>query len=81
MFEETLQKGEERREVKSKGEKERYTQMNATFQRIARRNKDFLNEQCKEVEENQRMGNSRDRRDLFKTIGDMKARFMKGWAG
>ena len=72
LSEETLHKGKERREVKSKGEKERYTQMNAAFQRIARRNKYFLNQQCKEVEENQRMGNTRD---LFTKIRDMKATF------
>ena len=55
-----------RREVKSKGEKERYTHMNAEFQRIAKReNKSFLSDQCKEIEENNRMGKTRD---LFKRI-------------
>ena len=55
-----------RREVKSKGEKERYTQVNAEFQRIARRDKKaFLNKQCKEIEENNRMGKTRN---LFKKI-------------
>ena len=57
MSEEALQIAEERREVKGKGERERYTQLNAEFQRIARRDKiALLNEQCKEVEENNRMG-------------------------
>jgi len=55
-----------RRETKSKGEKERYTHLNALFQRIARRNKKaFLSDQCKEIEENNRMGKTRD---LFKKI-------------
>ena len=59
-----------RREVKNKGEKERYTHLNAEFQRIARRNKKaFLNEQCKEIEENNGMGKTRD---LFKKIRDSK---------
>ena len=58
------------REVKSKGEKERYTHLNAEFQRIARRDKkDFLGDQCKEIEENKRMGKTRD---LFKKIRDTK---------
>ena len=57
-----------RKEVKGRGERERYTQLNAEFQRIARRDKKaFLNEQCKEVEGNNRM---RKTRDLFKKIGD-----------
>ena len=57
-----------RREVKSKGEKERYTHLNAEFKRIARRDKkDFLSDQCKEIEENNRMGKTRD---LFKKIRD-----------
>ena len=56
--EEALQIAEERREVKSKGEMERYTQLNAEFQRTARRDKKaFFNEQCKEVKENNKMGN------------------------
>ena len=59
-----------RRETKSKGEKERYTHLNAEFQRIARRDKKaFLNNQCKEIEENNRMGKTRD---LFKKIRDTK---------
>ena len=60
MFEEALQIAEERREVKSKGERERYTQLNAEFQRIARRDKKvFFNEQCIKTEENNRRGNIR----------------------
>ena len=63
----------ERREVKSKGEKERYTHLNAEFQRIARRDKKaFLNDQCKEIEGNNRMGKTRD---LFKKIRDSKGTF------
>ena len=59
-----------RREVKSKGEKERYKHLNAEFQRITRRNKKvFLSDQCKEIEENNRMGKTRD---LFKKIRDTK---------
>ena len=62
-----------RREAKGKGEKERYTHLNAQLQRIARRNKkDFLSDQCKEIEENNRMGKTRD---LFKKIGDLKGIF------
>ena len=59
--------------MKGKGESKRYTQLNAEFQRIARRDKKgFLNEQCKEIEENNRMGKTRD---LFKKIGDIKGTF------
>ena len=62
-----------RREVKSKGEKERYKHLNAEFQRIARRDKKaFLSDQCKETEENNRMGKTRD---LFKKIRDTKGTF------
>ena len=62
-----------RREVKSKVEKERYTHLNAEFQRIAKRNKkDFLSDQCKEIEENNRMGKIKD---LFKKIRDTKVIF------
>ena len=61
-----------RREVKSKGEKERYTHLNVEFQRIARRDKAFLSNQCKVVEENNRMGKTRD---LFKKIRDNKGTF------
>ena len=64
---------EKRSEAKGKGEKERYTQLNAEFQRIARRNKKaFLSDQCKETEENNRMGKTRD---LFKKIRDTKGTF------
>ena len=62
-----------RREVKSKGEKERYSHLNTGFQRIARRDKKaFLSDQCKEIEENNRMGTTRD---LFKKIRDTKGKF------
>ena len=62
-----------RRESKGKGEKQRYIHLNAEFQRIARRNKKaFLNNQCKEIEENNRMGNTRD---VFKKIRDIKGTF------
>ena len=62
-----------RREVKSKGEKERYTHLNAEFERIARRDKKaFLSDQCKEIEENNRMGKTRD---LFNKIRDTKGTF------
>ena len=70
MFEEALQVAEKRREAKGKGEKERYTHLYAEFQRTARRDKKaFLSDQCKEVEENNRMGKTRD---LFKKIRDTK---------
>ena len=73
LSEEALQIAETRREVKGKGERERYSQLNAEFQRRARREKRaFLNEQCKEVEENNRMEKTRD---LFKKIGDIKGIF------
>ena len=73
MSEEPLQIAEKRREVKGKGEKERYTYLNAEFQRIARRDKKaFLSDQCKEIEENKRMGKTRD---LFKKIRDTKGTF------
>ena len=66
LSEEALKVAEKRREVKGKGEKERYTHLNAEFQRIERRDKKaFLSEQCKEIEENNRMGKTRD---LFKKI-------------
>ena len=77
MFEEALKIAEKRREAKGKGEKERYTHLNAEFQRIARRDKKgFLSNQCKEIEENTRMGRYRD---LFKKIRDTKRIFMKRW--
>ena len=69
---EALQIAEKRREVKSKGEKERYRHLNAEFQRIARREKAFLSNQCKEIEENNRMGKTRD---FFKKIRDTKGIF------
>ena len=70
LSEEALQIAEKRREVKGKGEKERYIHLNANFQRIARRDKKaFLGEQCKEIERNNRMGKTRD---LFKKIRDTK---------
>ena len=69
MSEEALQRAEKRREAKDKGDRERYTKLNAEFQRTARRDKKgFLNEQCKEIEENNRMGKTRG---LFKKIGDI----------
>ena len=73
LSEEALQIAVKRREAKSKGEKERYTHLNIQFQRIARRDKKaFLRDQCKEIEENSRMGNTRD---LFKKIRDTKGTF------
>ena len=73
LSEKALQIAEKRREVKGKGERERYTHLNAEFQRIARRDKKaFLSDQCKEIEENNRMGKSRD---LFKKIRDAKGTF------
>ena len=72
---EALQIAVKRREVKSKGQKERYKHLNAEFQRIARRDKKaFLSDQCKEIEENNRMGKTRD---LFKKIRDPKENFMQ----
>ena len=73
LSEKALQTAEKRREVKDKGEKERYTLLNAEFQRIARRDKKpFLSDQCKEIEENNRMGKTRN---LFKKIRDTKGTF------
>ena len=73
LSEEALQIAEKRREAKGKREKERYTYLNAEFQRIARRDKKaFLSDQCKEIEENNRMGKTRD---LFKKIRDTKGTF------
>ena len=79
LSEETLQIAEKRREAKGKGEKERYTHLNAEFQRIARRDKKaFLSGQCKEVEDNNRMGKTRA---LFKKIrDDTREYFMQRWA-
>ena len=70
---EALQIAMKRREVKSKGEKERYKHLNAEFQRIARTDK-LLSDQCKEIEKNNRMGKTRD---LFKKIRDTKGTFMQ----
>jgi len=73
LSEEALQIAEKRREAKGKGEKERYTYLNAEFQRISRRDtKAFLSDQCKEIEENNRMGKITD---LFKKIRDTKGTF------
>jgi len=73
LSEEVLQTAKKRREGKGKGEKERYTCLNAEFQRIARRNKKaFLKEQCKEIEENIRMGTTRD---VLKKMRDAKGTF------
>ena len=73
LSEEALQIAVKRREAKSKGEKERYTQLNAEFQKIARRHKKaFLSDQCKEIEGNIRMGKTRD---LFKKVRDTKGTF------
>ena len=73
LSEEALQIAEKRKEGKGKGEKERYIHLNAEFQRIAKRDKKaFLSDQCKEIEENNRMGKTRD---LFKKIRDTKGTF------
>ena len=71
--EEAVQIVEKRREAKSKGEKKRYTPLNAEFQRIERDKNAFLSNQCKEIEENDRMGKTRD---LFKKIRDTKGSFL-----
>ena len=78
MSEEALQIAEKRREAKVKGKKERDTHLNAELQRIARRDrKAFLSDQCKEIEENNRMGKTRN---LFKKIRDTKGTFHAEWA-
>ena len=78
MSVEALQIAEKRREVKGKGEKDRYTHLNAEFQSIARGDKKaFLSDQCKEMEENNRMGKTRD---LFEKIRDTKGKFHANWA-
>ena len=75
---EALKIAVKKREVKSKGEKERYSHLNAEFQRISSRDKNaFFSDQCKEIEENHRMGNSRD---LIKKIRDTKGAFVQRWA-
>ena len=74
MSEEALQIAENRREVKGKGEEERYNHLNAGFQRIARRDKKaFLSDQCKEIEENNTTGKTRDKLDI------PKGHFMQRW--
>ena len=76
--EEALKIAEKRREVKGKRKKEKYTHLNAEFQRIARRGKKaFLSDQCKEIEENNRMGKTRD---LFKKIRENRGTFIQRWA-
>ena len=78
LFEEVLQTAEKRREAKGKGEKERYTHLNAEFQRETRKDKmAFFGDQYKETEENNRMGKIRDH---FKKISDTKGTFHARWA-
>ena len=78
LSEEALQIAVRRREAKGKGEKERYTHLYAEFQRIARRDKKaFLSDQCKEIDEKNRMGKTRD---LFKKVRDSKGSFHERWA-
>ena len=78
MSKEGLQIAEKRREAKGKAKKERYTHLNAEFQRTARRDmKAFFSDQCKEIEENIRMGKTRD---IFKNIRDTKGNFHARWA-
>ena len=78
LSEEALQIAVKRREAKSNGEEERYKHLNAEFQQIARRDKKtFLSDQCKEIEENNRMGKTRD---LFKKIRYTREHFMQRWA-
>ena len=72
LSQEVLKIAEKRREAKGKDQKERYTHLNAEFQRIAKRDKAFLSDQCKEIEENNRMEKTRD---LFKKIRDSKGAF------
>ena len=77
LSEKALQIAVKIREAKSKGEKKRYTQLNAEFQRIGRREKKaFLSDQCKEIEANSRMGKTKD---LFRKIRDTKGKFMQRW--
>ena len=77
LSEEALQTAEKRKHKKGKGEKERYTHLNAEFQRIARKDKKVISDQCKEIEGNNRMGKTRD---LFKKIRDTKGTFHAKWA-
>ena len=77
MSEEALQIAEEKREVKGRGERERYTQLNVEFQRTTRRDKKaLLNEQCKEIEEDNRKTKTSDH---FKKIGDIEEHLLQGW--
>ena len=79
LSEEALQRAEKRRKVKIKGKKERYTHLNAEFQRIARRyNKAFLSDQCKEIEEKNRMGKTRDLKKK-KKLEIPREHFMQRW--
>ena len=78
LSEEALQIAVKRREEKNKGEKERYKHLNAEFQTIARRDKKaFLSDQCKEIEENNKIGKTRD---LFKNFRDTREHFTQRWA-
>ena len=78
MSEEGLQIAVKRREAKGKGEKERYTYLNADFQRTAKKDKKaFFSDQCKEIEENKRMGKTRD---LFKKVRDNERTLNERWA-
>ena len=78
LFAEALQIAAKRKEANNEGEKERYKHLNADFQRIAKRDKKaFLSNQCKEIEENNRMGRTRD---LFKKTRDTREHFMQRWA-
>ena len=78
LSEQALRIAVKRREVKSKGEKERYKHLNAEFQRIAKRDKKaFLSDQCKDIEEKSRMGKTRD---LFKKLEISREHFMQRWA-
>ena len=78
MLEEALQRAEKRREVKGKGEKERYTLLHAEFQIIARRDKKaFLSDQCKEIQENNGMGKTRE---LYRNLEIPRENFMQRWA-
>ena len=78
MSDEALQIAKERREVKSRGERERYTQLHVEFQRTARRDKKaLLKEECKEIEEDNRKTKTSD---CFQKIGDIKEHLIQGWA-
>ena len=77
MSEEVLQIAEKRREAEGKGEKERYTHLNAEFQIAGRDKQAFLNDQCKEIEENNRMGKTRD---VFRKLEIPREHFMQRWA-